>query len=254
LYTAIVTSLDDHVAVIELNRPPANYFDTLLIGEIVDAAGALVAQGARAIVLAAAGKHFCAGADFAAGEMAGDRAASARSLYQEAARLFDIPVPVIAAVQGSAVGGGVGLACAADFRVAAPSTRFHANFAMLGFHQGFGLSVTLPELVGPQHALDLLGSGRRISGEEAVRIGLADRLVPDGEQRGEAVRWAREFAAAAPLAVQSIKRTLRGPLAARVRAVLDREHEEQVRLWATEDSRTGIEASLARRRPEFSGR
>jgi enoyl-CoA hydratase/carnithine racemase len=254
LYSAITTSLDDHVAVIELNRPPANYFDTLLIGEIVDAAGALVAEGGRAIVLAAAGKHFCAGADFAAGEMAGDRAASARALYQEAARLFDIPVPVIAAVQGSAVGGGVGLACAADFRVAAPSTRFHANFAMLGFHQGFGLSVTLPELVGPQHALDLLGSGRRITGEEAVRIGLADRLVPDGEQRAEAVRWALEFAAAAPLAVQSIKRTLRGPLAARVRAVLDHEHQQQVRLWATEDSRTGIEANLARRRPDFSGR
>jgi enoyl-CoA hydratase/carnithine racemase len=254
LYTAITTSLDDHVAVIELNRPPANYFDTLLIGEIADAADALVAEGARAIVLAAAGKHFCAGADFAGGEMAGDRAASARTLYQEAARLFDIPVPVIAAVQGSAVGGGVGLACAADFRVAAPSTRFHANFAMLGFHPGFGLSVTLPEIVGPQHALDLLGSGRRVTGEEAVRIGLADRLVADGEQRAEAVRWAGEFAAAAPLAVQSIKRTLRGTLAARVRAVLDHEHEQQVRLWATEDSRTGIEASLARRRPDFSGR
>jgi enoyl-CoA hydratase/carnithine racemase len=254
VYTAITTTLDDQVAVVELNRPPANYFDRLLIGEVADAAQALVSQGARAIVLAAAGKHFCAGADFSGGEMAGDRAESTRALYREAARLFDIPVPVIAAVQGSAVGGGVGLACAADFRVAAPSTRFHANFAMLGFHQGFGLSVTLPQIVGPRQALDLLGAGRRITGEQALQIGLADRLVPDGEQRAEAIGWARDFAAAAPLAVQSIKRTLRGSLAAQVRAVLDHEHEEQVRLWATDDSRIGIEANLARQRPVFSGR
>jgi enoyl-CoA hydratase/carnithine racemase len=253
VYTAIVTSLDDHVAVIELNRPPANYFDTVLIGEIADAADALLAEGARAIVLASAGKHFCAGANFSNGEMADDRAESTRVLYQEAARLFDITVPVIAAVQGSAVGGGVGLACAADFRVAAPSTRFHANFSMLGFHQGFGLSVTLPEIVGPRHALDLLGASRRITGQQALEIGLADRLVADGEQRAEAVRWARDFAAAAPLAVQSIKRTLRDPLAARVRAVLDHERQEQLRLWATNDSRVGIEANLARQRPAFSG-
>lgn len=253
MYSAITASLDDHVAVIELNRPPANYFDKLLIGEIADAAHDLISQGARAIVLAAAGKHFCAGANFAHGEMADDRAESARALYQEAARLFDIPVPVIAAVQGSAVGGGVGLACAADFRVAAPSTRFHANFSMLGFHHGFGLSVTLPEIVGLQHALDLLGSSRRITGEQALRIGLADRLVPDGEQRAEAVRWALDFAAAAPLAVQSIKHTLRGSLAARVRAALDREHEQQTRLWATDDCRIGIEANLARHPPTFTG-
>ena len=254
MYTAVTTSLDGHVAVIELNRPPANYFDTVLIGEIADAADALVSQGARAIVLAAAGKHFCAGANFAVGEMADDRAESSLALYREAARLFDIPVPVIAAVQGSAVGGGVGLACAADFRVAVPGTRFHANFSMLGFHHGFGLSVTLPEIVGPRHALDLLGAGRRITGEQALRIGLADRLVPDGEQRAEAVRWAADFAAAAPLAVQAIKHTLRGSLAARVRAALDHEHQQQVRLWATDDCRTGIEANLARQRPVFTGR
>jgi enoyl-CoA hydratase/carnithine racemase len=254
VYTAITTSLEDHVAVIELNRPPANYFDKLLIGEIADAAQDQVAQGARAIVLAAAGKHFCAGANFSGGEIAEDRANSTRALYQEAARLFEIPVPVIAAVQGSAVGGGVGLACAADFRVVAPSTRFHANFSMLGFNQGFGLSVTLPDIVGTRQALDLLGTGRRITGERALEISLADRLVPDGEQRAEAVRWARDFAAAAPLAVRSIKRTLRGSLAIRVRAALDHEHNEQVRLWATEDSRTGIEANLARQRPVFNGR
>ena len=124
---------------------------------------------------------------------------------------------------------------------------------MLGIHQGFGLSVTLPEIVGTRPALDLLGTSRRLSGQQALEIGLADRLVADGEQRAEAIRWARDFAAAAPLAVQSIKRTLRAPLAARVRAVLDQEHEQQVRLWETNDSRIGIESNLARQRPVFSG-
>ena len=245
---------DGHVAVIEINRPPANYFDRGLIARITAAAAGLQAGGTRAIVLCSEGRHFCAGANFAGGDMATDRERAAEDLYREAVGMFEIAVPVIAAVQGSAVGGGLGLACAADFRVVSPSTRFHANFSMLGFHQGFGLSVTLPEIVGPQRAMDLLYASRRIGGQRALEIGLADRLVPDGTQRSEAIAWAAEIAACAPLAVQSMKQTLRGPLAAKVRAVLQRELSEQARLWATEDSRTGIAASLAREKPVFTGR
>ncbi len=245
---------DGHVAVIEINRPPANYFDRGLIAGITDAAAGLQAGGTRAIVLCSDGRHFCAGADFAGGEMATDRERTAQDLYREAVRMFEIAVPVIAAVQGAAVGGGLGLACAADFRVASPSARFHANFASLGFHQGFGLSVTLPEIVGLQQAMDLLYASRRIDGQRALEIGLVDRLVPDGAQRGAALAWAAEIAASAPLAVRSMKQTLRGPLAAKVRAVLERELSEQARLWATEDSAAGIAASLAREKPVFTGR
>ncbi len=175
-------------------------------------------------------------------------------LYKSAVRLFRLPIPVVAAVQGSAVGGGFGLACAADFRVAAPSTRFHANFAHLGFHQGFGMSESLSDIVGKQAALDLLLSGRRITGDEAAQIGLVDRLVPEGELRGTAVAWAHELSWGAPLAVQSMKQTLRGPLADRVEAILDRELIEQTRQWATEDCRRGIAANLQRERAEFVGR
>ncbi|WP_235682765.1 enoyl-CoA hydratase/isomerase family protein [Mycolicibacterium alvei] len=242
------------VSIIEITRPPANYFDRQLIGEIVDAAAKVHAQGTRAIVLCSDGKHFCAGANFAQGEMDDDRARFSELLYREAVRLFDVPVPIIAAVQGSAVGGGLGLACAADFRVAAPSSRFHANFSKLGFHHGFGLSVTLPGIVGSQHAMDLLYTSRRINGQYAFEIGLVDRLVPEEDVRDEALIWAVEIAAAAPLAVQSIRQTLRAPLVSQVRAVLDRELAEQRKLWATEDSKIGIAANLAREKAVFVGR
>jgi len=250
----ITVSTDDHVAVIEINRPPANYFDRQLIGEIVEATGELHAAGIRAIVLCSAGKHFCAGANFAEGQMENDRARSSELLYREAIRLFDAKVPIIAAVQGSAVGGGLGLACAADFRVGAPSSRFHANFSMLGFHQGFGLSETLPAIVDAQHAMDLLYTSRRIDGQTALDIGLIDRLVPDAELRAEALRWAAEIATAAPLAVQSIRETLRASLVDRVRAALERELDQQQKLWATEDSKIGIAANLARETAVFTGR
>ncbi|MGB8389415.1 enoyl-CoA hydratase/isomerase family protein [Mycobacterium sp.] len=250
----ITVSTDDYVAVIEINRPPANYFDRQLICEIVDAAGELHAHGTRAIVLCSEGKHFCAGANFADGEMEDDRSRSSGLLYREAIRLFDAKVPIIAAVQGSAVGGGLGLACAADFRVATPSSRFHANFSILGFHQGFGLSETLPAIVGAQHAMDLLYTSRRIDGPAAFDIGLVDRLVPEAELRTEALNWAAEIAAAAPLAVQSIRETLRAPLANRVRVVLERELDQQQKLWATDDSKIGIAANLAREKAVFTGR
>lgn len=246
--------VSDHVAVVEIHRPPANYFDQELIRQIADAGAALDADpGCRAIVLCSEGKHFCAGANFGEGPMAADFVASARQLYVEAVRLFNVKTPIVAAVQGSAVGGGLGLACAADFRVVEPSTRFHANFSLLGFHQGFGLSVTLPRIIGEQHAADLLYTARRVSGEQALRIGLADRVAPDGQVRDEAIAYAAEIAAAAPLAVRSIRETLRAGLAEQVRAALERELSEQAWLRETADSKEGIAANLERRPAHFTG-
>jgi enoyl-CoA hydratase/carnithine racemase len=246
-------TLDDGVALLEMRRPPANYFDEHLVGRIVDAALELDDdRRCRAIVLASQGRHFCAGADFGGG-FGADRTGTAERLYRRAARLFDVRTPIIAAVQGAAVGGGLGLACAADFRVADPATRFVANFALLGFHHGFALSVTLPDLVGRQVAADLLLTGRRVGGEEAVHIGLADRLAEPGRQRETAIGWARSIAAAAPLAVRSIRATLRADLRRGIAAALEHELAEQTRLWATGDAAEGIAASLARRSPVFRG-
>lgn len=247
-------TVEDGVALLEMRRPPANHFDEQLIGRLVDAAAALDDDPAcRVIVLASQGKHFCAGADFGDGDFVRDQVGAAGRLYHRAAELFDVRTPMIAAVQGTAVGGGLGLACVADFRVAEPSTRFVANFARLGFHQGFGLSVTLPELVGRQAAADMLLTARRVGGEEAVRIGLADRLADPGRLRETAWELAAQIAASAPLAVRSIRATLRGDLSARIRQALDHELAEQKVHWATRDSAEGIKASLQRRTPEFLG-
>jgi enoyl-CoA hydratase/carnithine racemase len=249
-------SLARHIALLEIRRGPANYFDRGLLQQIADA-GEELQRGpdARVMVLCSEGKHFCAGANFAAGPLKGadERDAESAALYREAIRLFELELPVVAAVQGTAIGGGLGLACAADFRVASPRSRFHANFSALGFHQGFGLSATLPRIIGAQPALDLLMTSRRIDGKRAHEIGLVDRLTDEGAEREGALVLARDLAAAAPLAVRSIKQTLRAGLATEVRAALDRELHEQQRLWRTKDSEIGIAASLSRSVPQFTG-
>lgn len=243
-----------HVRIVEIDQPPANHLDTPTMISLVDLLAGLDADpDCRCIVLSAKGKHFCPGVDFAGAEVGRGTGHAAAEFYNIAAKLFDLGTPLIAALSGATVGGGLGLACAADFRVVDADCRLTANFAALGFHQGFGLSVTLPEIVGRQHAQDLLYTARRIDGIEAFRIGLADRLSAPGGQRELAIEWAHEIAAAAPLAVSSIRQTLRGTLAARVRAALDRELAEQTRLWMTSDAREGIQASLSRRKPTFTG-
>lgn len=246
----------DFVAEVEIHRPPNNFFDARLIRNIADAYESLDARSdCRAIVLCSEGKHFCAGADFhnesEAEELPSDGAAT---LYEEAVRLFRAKLPVVAAVQGAAIGGGLGVACSADFRVAAPEARFAANFARLGFHQGFGLSATLPPIVGHQRALELFYTGRRVAGEEAVGIGLADRLAPLDQVRGAAREFAADIALSAPLAVRSIRQTMRGHLADAVAAATAREDGEQKQLRQTADFAEGTKASFERRPPVFTGR
>jgi enoyl-CoA hydratase/carnithine racemase len=159
----------------------------------------------------------------------------------------------VAAVQGAAVGGGLGLALIADFRVASPETRFSANFSRLGYHPGFGISATLPAVVGTQHARDLLYTGRRVHGDEAHQMGLVDRLVPAEDLRVAARELAADVARSGPLAVQSIRTTLNGHLLDQFRAAIPREASEQDRLRVTSDFREGTSAMAERRLPRFEG-
>ena len=252
----ITVELEDHVAIVEIHRPPNNFFDYELIRAIADTYEMLDADDdCRAVVLCSEGKHFCAGADFSARESWGQEQldAQAGQLYREAARVFGAQKPVIAAVQGAAIGGGLGLACSADHRITCAEARFSANFARLAFHQGFGLSVTLPRLVGETQASLLLLTGRRVSGADAVAIGLADQLVPQGEVRAAAQALAAEVASSGPLAVQSIRATLRGGLAEAVVKATEHELAEQSRLRKTQDFGEGIKAMSERRPPVFTG-
>jgi enoyl-CoA hydratase/carnithine racemase len=243
----VTVEVDAGVAVVEMHRPPANFFDERLLAAVADAVSVLGNDArVRTIVLCSEGKHFCAGAD-----LRGMGADGIRRVYVQAHRLFTGRQPIIAAVQGSAVGGGLGLAMAADFRVAAPNARLTANFARLGFHQGFGLSVTLPRAVGQQRALDMLYTGRSVSGEEGLGVGLCDRVSPD--PRTAAIEYARVLAESAPLSVAAIRATMRGELASQVRAALDVEAAAQAALLDTADFREGLDAAVNRRAPTFVG-
>lgn len=243
---------DDHVATLEFSRPPSNFFSVGLIAAIADACDDLVAsRRARAIVLCSAGRVFCAGADFSDPAATGGPAGP--HLYDVAIRLFEQPLPIVAVVQGAAIGGGLGLAMAADFRVASPQARFGANFALLGIHHGFALTVTLPAAIGQQAALDLLYTGRRVSGQEALAMGLADELAEAEQVRAQAHAKAARIAAAAPLAISSIRATMRADLVTGARAAMARERAEQERLMRTGDFREGLAAVTQRRPANFTG-
>lgn len=244
------------IQITEINRAPHNYFDTALIGAIADAFVAADADpGVRVNLLCAAGKSFCAGANFTGkqSETPAERRADSRALYDMGLRLFDVKKPVVAALQGHVIGGGLGLAVSADFRVATPETSLTANFTRLGFHPGFGLTVTLPHLLGAQAAALLLLTGRRVKGEAALALGLVDRLVPAEDLRDAALALAGELAEAAPLALMSTRATLRAGLRDRVARQLERELDEQSWLRETSDFHEGVAATAERRTPNFKG-
>ena len=253
-YKDIGVSTEGHVAIVEIQRPPHNFFDNSLINQIADAFEALDRDiDIRSYVLCAQGKSFCAGADFQNRPQTG-AAESGKHLYKEATRLFRSRKPSVGAIQGPAIGGGLGLAVMPDFRVACSEARFSANFTRLGFHPGFSLTFTLPRLIGQQRANLMFYTGRRIGGEEAHAWGLADVLVPLAEVRKAAVALATEIAEGGPLAVQSTRETMRRGFADAAEAATERELTEQDWTRKTEDFKEGIKSYAEKRVGNFKGR
>src|SRR5712675_1321584 len=250
-FTDIGVEKHGHVGLIEIRKPPLNFFDVSLINQIADALEEFDKDiEIRASVLAAQGKAFCAGADFSdpkrqeqEQESKKDPAANLpiNHLYVQAVRIFRNKKPIVAAIHGAAIGGGLGLAVA-------------ANFTKLGFHPGFGLTATLPELVGKNNAELIFYTSRRVTGEEATRMGLANVCVPQDQVRAEAMKLAQEIAECSPLGLISTRATMRAGLADRVLAATNHELVEQNKLRMTEDFKEGVKATAERRVANFKGR
>ena len=254
------TEVHGNVGVVIMDRPPHNFLNFRQIHDIADALEEMQNDmSIRCAVLAADGRSFCAGADFAGDGVGGGDdevvgGAATLALYQGSGRLFDVTLPIVGAIQGPAVGGGLGLAMVPDIRITCPDARFSANFASLGIHQGFGMSVTLPQLLGPSRAAQVLYSAKRYKGEEAVATGLADECVPNEQVRERTLEVATEIAANAPLALRAIKSTLRLGLGDRVREITQREAQLQAQLSASDDAKEGIAAVGERRAGNFKGK
>jgi enoyl-CoA hydratase/carnithine racemase len=254
---AIETQVQGNVGEIRFAKPPYNYACPELLRRIADAVAAFDADPrVRATVLVAQGRAFCAGADLAGDEsIAGDAGMDAiGGLYAQAERIFRRSKPMVAAVQGAAIGAGLGLALSADLRVAGPAARLSSNFVRLGFHPGFGLTCTLPRLLGAQRASWMMLSAERVKPADALAWGLVDRLADAGAERDVALKMAAEIAANAPLALLAVRATATAGLADEVTAAMRREHAEQSALRGTADYAEGVASVFERRDPNWLGR
>ncbi len=247
----------DGVAVLRLGRPPLNPLSKAMLGELAVAARRIGADdAARAVVVCGSAKALAAGADI--DEFADPAAARSVTTAFRAAldALAGLQCPVIAAISGYALGGGLELALACDLRVASESARLGQPEILLGIIPGGGATQRLARLVGSARAKDLIWSGRQVRAEEALAIGLVDRVVPADEVEASALEWAAALAAgpavAIRLAKQAVDRGLDGPLA----AGLDLESDLFVDVFASEDAAIGVR-SFREQGPgkaEFTGR
>ncbi|GAO53390.1 enoyl-CoA hydratase/isomerase family protein [Novosphingobium sp. MD-1] len=250
VFDGVTITTQDAVAIVSFSRPPLNYFDVDLINALADALEEIDrTDDLRAVLLRSEGKVFCAGASFSGREGSGQgELADPGDLYRQAVRLFRTRKPIVVAVQGAAIGGGLGLAMVGDFRIAAEDARFAGNFVKIGIHPGFGLTHILPRVIGHQNTAKLFYTGRRYTGAEAATMGLVDEVVPAEHLAEAALAFAAEIAEGAPLAVEATRATLRHGLADAVAAQTERECREQIALFASADFKEGVQA-VAERRP-----
>jgi len=261
---AVLYEVEDHVATITLNRPDnRNSMTPDVLAGLGEAVSRVRADpDVRCAIVTGRGKSFCAGADFKSRAAEGEGPEGAYTAphekvfgtYSHFLSILEIEVPTVAAMQGHAIGGGLGLAVVCDLRVANREARYGANFVRLGLHPGMATSYLLPRLLGVPRAVELLLTGRIVSGEDAASFGLVHYAVAADEVLARARELAREIATAAPLAVRWTKQSIYRGLGWDPRTAAQLEAHVQSRTVETEDVREGIAALLGRRDPEFRGR
>ncbi len=257
----VLLRMEAGIAWITLNRPERlNAFAGRMRDDLLDALDrAGDAPETRVVVIRGAGRAFCAGADV--GVMSellarGDHATFGRLVeagMRVVRRLSTLPQPTIAALHGAAAGAGASLALACDLRIASSRASIGFTFNRIGLHPDWGASYFLPRLVGSGRALELVLSGRMVGAEEAARIGLVERVVPEDDFEGEVGRLAAELAAKPPLALAAAKRSLIRSPAADLEQMLAAEAEAQLACFGTADAREGVAAFREQRAPTFTG-
>lgn len=239
-----------HVAVMTISRPEAlNALDSSVLGDIAATAEKVRNdEDIRVLVVTGEGKAFVAGADI--GEMKSLNADEGRAfgLKGQAAltAIEELPIPVIAAVNGFALGGGCELSLCADIRIASEKAKFGQPEVGLGITPGFGGTQRLPRVIGLSKAMELILTGRMIKADEALSIGLVDKVVPPEALMDEALALANVIAANAPVAVRNSKAAIRRFTGASLRADLEKEAELFGACFATHDQKMAMEAFVTK--------
>jgi len=231
----------DGVTLLRLNRPPLNPLSGALLADLARAARACADDPAvKAVVVAGSDRAFAAGADIAEFGTAEQARVVAASFRAAGDALAAVPRPVIAAISGFALGGGLEVALACDLRIAADSARLGQPEILLGIIPGGGGTQRLARLVGPARAKELIWSGRQVRADEALALGIVDRVVPAADLEAEALAWAGGLARGAVVAMGLAKAAVDGGLDLDLAAGLDLEAAKFVDTFATADAAAGI--------------
>ena len=256
----IALTRDGAVAVLSLNHPSArNAFDQPMAESLAAKVEAVAADStARALLVRGVGDHFCAGGDLAAISGASDPAAYTLKLARTANRAIEafrtMPKPVLAELKGAVAGGGVGVALAADVRIAADNTKITLAFMKVGLSPDMGSTWTLPRLVGRGRAFEFAAAREPLPVMEAWRLGLVNRVVKAADLEKDASAWAHELAQLPPRAVAEVKALFNSADGNRLNEHLDRDSAAIARSAATADFREGVKAFFEKRPPKFEGR
>ncbi len=255
----VLYAVKEMIATITLNRPEnRNSMDHEVMPAFFEAVEkARNEKDIRCLIITGTGSCFCSGADFRDRPQATEYVPPherSMKIYRPFLNVSEIEVPTIAAMNGHAIGGGLGLALICDIRVANNEAKYGATFARLGLHTGMAISYMLPLIVGLPVANELLFTGRLLSGKECQEIGMANYSLDGEEVAAKALELAQEIAAAAPLAVRMIKQSVYRNLDWDPVRAAEWEAHLQSRTNEMEDAKEGISALLEKREPVFKGR
>ena len=253
----ITTASNNNVTTITLNRPEKlNAFSGTMREDLI---AALRGAEGRVIVITGAGRAFCAGGDveYMSGLQREGDVQSFRKLLDAGREIVttiaSLDKPVIACVNGVAAGAGCNLALACDYRIASDTAKFSQSFVKIGMHPDWGGTWSLPRLIGPGRAMEMLMTGRMVDANEALSIGLVDRVVPSSELAAETETLAQAIASGPPIAIAGIKRALRASERNDLRVQIDLESENQLAAFRSKDAAEGMAAFFEKRNARFNG-